>query len=149
MRIRTRSVVRGPSSGLGNGGGTVTLRVDLSRHPALPEHAPLSIYRIEKGVRVRGHGQPMRVLRNIVAQSARNSDEFSPHPLRIGSSPVLAAGGDVSERAIRGEGRWKSDVYKVCTRNDEEGARQISRKLLVVAGKGQRQPGQGTIWGKS
>ena len=41
--VRTRSVMRGPCSGLGtDGGGAVALVVDLlSRYPALPEHLSL------------------------------------------------------------------------------------------------------------
>lgn len=146
--VRTRSAVRGPRSGLGTGGGAVALMVDLlSRYPALPERAPLASYRSDNGVRVWGYGQAMRALREIVAQSGRNPDEFALHSLRIGGASVLAAGGDVPERVIQREGRWKSDAYKVYTRNNVEDAGQVSRKL-AVAGKGQRQPGQGTIWGK-
>ena len=60
---------------------------------------------------------------------------------------MLAAGGDVSERVIQREGRWKSDAYKVYTWKNADDARQVSRKL--AAGKGlQRQPGQDTAWGK-
>ena len=119
----------------------------LSRYPALPEHAPLASYRSDDGVRVWGCGQAMRALREIVAQSRRNRDEFAIHSLRIGGASVLAAGGAVPERVIPREGRWKSDTYKVYARNNVEDAGQVARKL-AVAGKGQRQLGQGTLWGK-
>ena len=70
----------------------------------------------------------MRALREIMAPSGRNLDEYAIHSLRIGSASVLAAGGDVPERVIQCEGRWKSDVYKVYTRNNVEDAEQVSRK---------------------
>ena len=43
-------------------------------------------------------------MREIVAQSGRNPDEFALHSLRIGAS-VLVAGGDVPERVIQSERR--------------------------------------------
>ena len=74
-------------------------------------------------------------------------EEYALHSLRIRSASMLAAGGDVSERVIQREGSWKSDAYKVYTRNNADDARQVSRKL--AAGKGlQRQPGQDAVWGK-
>ena len=68
----------------------------------------------------------MRALRDIVAQSGRNPDEFALHSLRVGGASVLAAGGDVPERVIQHEGRRKSDTYKVYTRNTVQDAGQVS-----------------------
>ena len=146
--VRTRSEVRGPRSGLDEGGGAVALMVALlSCHAALPKHAPLSSYRAGKQVRAWGYGQALRALREVVEKSGRNPKEYALHSLRIGSASTLAAGGDVSERVIQREGRWKSDAYKVYTRNNADDAGHVSRKLAT--GKGmQRQPGQDTIWGK-
>ena len=46
VRERTRDEVYGPRSGYETGGGAVALMVELmSRHPTLPDHAPLSSYR--------------------------------------------------------------------------------------------------------
>ena len=42
------------------------------------------------------------------------------HSLRIGGVSALAAMRVVSERVFRGEGLWKSDAYKVYTRNNTE-----------------------------
>ena len=70
-----------------------------------------------------------------VAQSGRNPDELALHSLRIGGAAVLAARADTPERVIQREGRWKSDAYKVYTRNNVEDAGQVSR-TLAVAGKG-------------
>ena len=83
----------------------------------------------------------------MVEKSGRKPEEYALHSLRIGSASMLAAGGDVSKRVIEREGRWKSDAYKVYTRNNADDARQVSRKL--AAGNGlQRQAGQDTVWGK-
>ena len=117
----------------------------LSCHAALPETAPLSLYRLGKHVRVWGYGQALRALREVVEKSGRNPKEYALHSLRIGSASTLAAGGDVSERVIKREGRWKSDAYKVYTRNNADDAGHVSRKL--AAGKGlKRHPGQATVW---
>ena len=45
---------------------------------------------------------------------------------------MLAAGSDVPERVIQREGRWKSDAYKVYTRNNVEDTGQVSHKLEVA-----------------
>ena len=77
----------------------------------------------------------------MVETSGRNPHEYAVHSLRIGSVSMLAVGGDVSERVIQREGRWKLDASEVCTKNI---ARQVSRNL--AAGKGlQRQPGQDNV----
>ena len=55
----------------------------------------------------------MRVLREIVAQSGRNPDEFALHSLRIGGASVLTAGGEVPERMIQQEGRGEFVTYNV------------------------------------
>ena len=58
--VCTRSEVRGPCSELGEGGGAVALMVALlSCFAALPEHAPLSLYRSGRQVRVWGYGQAL------------------------------------------------------------------------------------------
>ena len=58
--------------------------------------------------------------------------------------------GDVSQRVIQGEGRWKSsESSKVYTRNNPEDAGIVSRKLAETGKKGQRQPGQGTVWSRT
>ena len=119
----------------------------LSCFAALPEHAPLSSYRSGRQVRVWGYGRALRALREIFEKSGRKPEEYALHSLGIGSASMLAAGGDEAGRVIQREGRWVSDAYKVYTRNNADGARQVSRNL--AAGKGlQRQPGQDTLWGK-
>ena len=55
----------------------------------------------------------------------------------------------MSERESQREGRWKSDAYKVYTRNNTEEASQVSRKLAEEGMGSLRQPGQDTVWGKS
>ena len=83
----------------------------------------------------------------MVEKSGRKPEEYALHTLIIGSASMLAARGDVSERAIMRQGRWKFDAHKVYTRNDADDARQVSHEL--AAGNGlQRQPGQDTVRGK-
>ena len=78
-----------------------------------------------------------------MAKSDRNLDEFALHPLRIGGATTLAAGGDISERVMQGDGRCKSDAYKAYSCKNEQDSRRVSRKLVVASeGKG-RQPGEG------
>ena len=59
----------------------------------------------------------------MVEKSARKPEEYALHALRIESASMLAAEGDVSERVMQREGRWKSDAYKVHTRNNADDAR--------------------------
>ena len=69
---------------------------------------------------------------------------------RIGAATTLAAGGEVSQRVIQTEGRWKSsESYKVYTRNNPEDAGIVSRKLAETGKIGQRHPGQRTAWGRT
>ena len=80
----------------------------------------------------------------MVEKSGRKPEDYALHSLRIGSASMLAGRGDVSERVMQREGRWKPDAYKVHTLNNADDARHVSRKL--AAGKGlQRQPGRDTV----
>ena len=56
----------------------------------------------------------------------------------------------MSQRVIQREGRWKSlESSKVYTRNNPEDAGTVSRKLAETGKIGQRQPGQGTVLGRT
>ena len=83
-----------------------------------------------------------------MAESGRNPDKFALHSSRIGGATTLVAGGDIWERVIQREGRWRSDAYKAYSRNNIEDARRVSRKLGVSSGGKERQPGEGTVWGR-
>ena len=149
MRVRTRSKVRGPRSSFRADGGAVALMLELmSYFPGLPDHAPLSSYQCGKAVRVVRYGRALRAIKEVVAESGRNPDGFALHSLRIGGATKLAAGGDISERVIQREGRWRSDAYKVYTRNNIEDSTRVSRKLASAKVAKRRQPGEGTVWGK-
>ena len=75
--------------------------------------------------------------------------EISLDPLRISAATTLAAGGEVSQKVIQREGRWKSsESSKLYTRNTED-VSIVSRKLAETGKIGQRQPGQGTVWGRT
>ena len=53
-----------------------------------------------------------------MAKSGCNPDEFALQSLRIGGATTLAAGGNISVRTIRREGRW--NAYKAFMRNTTE-----------------------------
>lgn len=57
---------------------------------------------------------------------------------------MLAPKGDVSERVIRREERWKFDVLKVFNRENAEDASYVSC-IVKVGNDLQRQPGQDTL----
>ena len=120
----------------------------MSCLPSLPDHAPVSSYRCGKSVRVVRYGRALRAIKELVARFGRNPDEFALHSLRIGGATTLAAGVDISERVIQREGRWKSDAYKAYKRNNIDDTRRVSRNLVVASDGRERQPGEGTMWGK-
>ena len=120
----------------------------MSCFPSLPGHAPLSSYRCDKSVRVVRYSPALRAIKQLVAKSGRNPDEFALHSLRIGGTTTLAARGELSERVIQREGRWMCEVYKAYTRNNIDDSRRVSRKLVVASEGKERQPGEGTVWGQ-
>ena len=127
--------------------GALTLE-PMSYFSSFPDHAPLSSYRSDKSIRVVTYGRALRAIKELVARFGRNPDEFALHSLRIGGATTLAAGGDISERVIQREGRWKSDAYKAYKRNNIDDTRRVSRNLVVASDGRERQPGEGTMWGK-
>ena len=94
------------------------------------------------------YGRALRAVKEVVAESGRNPDEFALHSLRIGGATTLAAGGDISEQVIPRGGRQRSDAYKAYTQNNTGDARRVSRKLGVASGGKERQPGEGAVWGR-
>ena len=65
----------------------------LSVHPNLPSSVPLASYRQSEHVTVWTYEQALRALREVVAESGQDPEEFALHSLRIGSTLRLAAGG--------------------------------------------------------
>ena len=116
----------------------------MSCHRSLPASAPLSSYNCGKSVRVLRYGHALRAFRDIVANAGRRPEHFALHSLRIGGATTLAAGGDVPEVAIQREGGWRSDVFKIYTRNNMADSRLVSRKLGDASRGVERQPGEGT-----
>lgn len=149
--VRTRDDAKGARSGVGAGGGAVALMVELlSSFPTLPDSAPLSSYRYNSEVRVWGYTEALGSLRQVVARAGYNPSEVALHSLRVGVATTLAAGGEVPQRVIQREGRWKSpESSKVYTRNNPEDADIVSRKLAETGKIGLTQPGQGTVWGRT
>ena len=94
--------------------------------------------------------EALAALRQVAARAGHDPSEVGLHSLRIGAATTLAAGGDVSQRVIQREGRWKSsESSKVYTRNNPEDAGIVSRKPAETGKIGQRQPGQGTVWSQT
>ena len=149
VHVQTRTEIRGPKSSFREDDGTVALMLELmSCFPSLPDRAPLSSYRCGNSVSVVRYSRTLRAIKELVAKSGRTPDEFAFHSLRIGGATTLAAGGDISERVIQREQTWKTDAYKAYTRNNIDDSRRVSRKLVVASGGRERQPGEGTLWGK-
>ena len=121
----------------------------LSVYPRMSESAPLLSYRCGNEVRVWRYPEALAALRQVAARAGDGPSEVGLHSLRIDAATALAAG-DVSQRVIQREGRWKSsESSKVHTRNHPEDAGIASRKLAETGKIGQRQPGQGTLWGRT
>ena len=146
--VRTREDVTGPRSGVGTGGGAVTLMVELMASGiTLPESAPLSSYTCGNVVRVWQYGQALRVLREVVVQSRGEPSDFALHSLRVGAATKLEAGGDVPNRVIQREGRWARDsnTFKIYTKGKTVDSRRVSKKLLNSTG---RQGSSKTAWAR-
>ena len=121
-----------------------------SVYPTMPESAPLSSYRCGNEVRVWRHPEALSALRQMATRAGDDPSEVGLHSLRIGAAATLATGEDVSQGVIQREGRWKSSgSSKVYTRNNPEDAGIVSRKLAETGKIGQRQPGRGTVWGRT
>ena len=126
VRVRTRTEVRGSKSSFRVYGGAVALMLELvSCFSGLPDHAPVSSYRRGKSVTVVRYGSALRVIKELMAKSGLNVDEFALHSLRIFRATTLAAGGGISERVMQREGRWKSDADKAYTRNNIEDSKRV------------------------
>ena len=67
----------------------------MSCFSSLPDHAPLSSYRSDKSVRVVRYGRILRAIKELMAKSGQNLDEFALHSLRIFGATALAAGGEI------------------------------------------------------
>ena len=77
MRTTTRS-------GVGEGGGTVALMVELlSVYPTMPESAPLSSHRCGNEVRVLRYQEALAALRQVAAKAGDDPSEVGLHSLRI------------------------------------------------------------------
>ena len=145
VRVRTRDEITGPRAGYRANGGAVAFMVELiSCHTSLPASAPLSSYNCGKSVRVLRYGHALRAFRDIVANAGRRPEHFALHSLRIGGATSLAAGGDVLEVAIQREGRWRSDAFKIYTRNNMADSRLVSHKLGDASRGVERQSGERT-----
>ena len=78
----------------------------------------------------------------MIEKAGDDPSEVGLHSLRIGAATTLAAGGEVPQRVIQREGRWKSpESSEMYTRNTED-ASIVSRKLAGTGKIGERQPGQ-------
>ena len=159
MRHETR--VCGSRSSERAEGSDVTLGfVLMSYYLSHADHAPLASFRLGSSVkivkygrlgslvRVVRYGRALREVKEVLAKSRRNPDEIALHSLRIGGAAAIAVGRDVLEGVIKREGRWKSDTYETYTRESVEVARRVCGEPVVASGLMERQPGEGTIWGR-
>ena len=135
--VRKRDDASGTRSGVGGGGSAVDLIVVLlSVYPTMPESAPLSSYRCGNEVRVWRRIEAFVALRKVAARAGDDLIEVGLHSLRIGAAIMLAARGDVSQRVIQREGRWKSsESSKVYTRNNPEDAGIVSRYCISLTSR--------------
>ena len=147
-----RDDARGTRSGVGEGGGAVALMVELlSSYPTLPHSAPPSSYRYANEVRVWGYTEALRPLRQVLEKEGDDPSKVDLHSSLIGAVTTLAARGEVPQRVVQREATWKSpESSKVYTRNNPEGSSTaVSCKLADTGKIGQRQPRQGTVWGRT
>ena len=84
-------------------------------------------------------------IKELVAKSGRNPDQFALHSLSIGETTTLAAGGDIWGRLMKREGKWKSDAYEGYTRNNIDDSRRVLRKIVLASEGRERQMGEGTV----
>ena len=89
------------------------------------------------------YGHALRAFRDIVANAGRRPEHFALHSLQIRGVTTLAARGDVPEVAIQRERGWRSDVFKIYTRNNLADSRLVSRKLGDASRGVERQSGGG------
>ena len=132
--IRVRDVSHGPHSQIGAGGGAVALLVELmSCHMALPGNTPLCSFHREggAGTAVLGYRRALKAFRQMVELVEDNPKNFGLHSLRIGGATAMAAGGEIPDRIVQREGRWKrgSGTMRKYTRNNSEDASAVSNKL--------------------
>lgn len=94
-------------------GGDVALEVELlvlSCHATLPNSAPLSSYRSGRtAAKALRHGSALQAIRDVATKVERKPQDYALYSLRIGGATalLLAAGRDISQIVIQGEGRWK------------------------------------------
>lgn len=120
----------------------------LSCNRGLSEQAPLSAFQEGGKTVIWSYRKATEALRKIAVLAGMDAKRVSLHSLRIGYATVLAAGGDVSERVIQKEGRWKSGIstYSVYTRDNPEDSEAVSRKLTDKGKRKRTMPGQSTRW---
>ena len=76
----------------------------MSRYCSLPEHAPLTLCRNGKSERVLRDDRALRAIKELIAKSGLNLDEFALHALRIFRATTRAAGEDIEpSESKRGE----------------------------------------------
>ena len=82
------------------------------------------------------------------ARAKLKPEEFALHSGRIGGATRLAAKG-VPEAVIKKEGRWSSNAFMAYVRANMQDPAWVSAVLEEGEGVLERQPGQGTEWGRN
>jgi len=140
--------------------GAVALLAELVGIYDLPEEAPLMTYRHGEEWKVWERERATKRLREgvgWVGQKWRSEGrgvganldpaEFSLHSGRIGGATRLALMG-IPFEVIKNEGRWKSEAFRAYVRANFGFAKMVSGALEAGAGVCERQPGQGTLFGR-
>lgn len=132
----------GSDAGLHAGGGAVVLLVELlSLNLHLPANAPLASYRmVSSEYAVISQNTATRELRELVANAGMQPHEFALHPLRIRGATQLSAVG-VASGALKRQGRWNSDAYKVYFRIHARNAGRVPETPANINGYQGSQPG--------
>ena len=76
----------------------------MPRYCSLSEHAPLTLCRNGKSERVLRYDRALRAIKELIAKSGLNLDEFALHALRIFGWTSGSAREDISDQVSQREG---------------------------------------------
>ena len=95
-----------------HGGDVAVLMKLLAMKHSTSERAPLSTFRNDNVVKVCHSREDTRTLRQFGDRTCSDSKQISIHSLRRGNATVVAVWGEIVERGIQADGRWKSGLTR-------------------------------------